>query len=35
LLYAPETLSEKEIEKKRLQKYLEDVEKVKKKYEKR
>lgn len=34
LLYAPETLSEKEIEKKRLQKYLEDVEKVKKKYEK-
>jgi MFS family permease len=35
LLYAPETLSEKEIEKKRLQKYLEDVEKVKKKHEKR
>jgi MFS family permease len=34
LLYAPETLSEKEIEKKRLQKYLEDVEKVKRKYEK-
>lgn len=34
LLYAPETLSEKEIEKKRLQKYLGDVEKVKKKYEK-
>lgn len=33
LLYAPETLSEKEMEKKRLQKYLEDVEKVKKKYE--
>lgn len=31
LLYAPETLSEKEIEKKRLEKYLEDVEKVKKK----
>jgi MFS family permease len=35
LLFAPETLSEKEIEKKRLQKYLEDVEKVKKKHEKR
>jgi len=34
LLYAPETLSEKEIEKKRLEKYLEDVKKVKKKYEK-
>jgi MFS family permease len=34
LLYAPETLSEKEIEKKRLKKYLEDVEKVKKKYAK-
>lgn len=35
LLYAPETLSEKEIEKKRLKKYLEDVEKIKKKkYEK-
>jgi len=34
LLYAPETLSEKEIEKKRLQKYLEDVKKVRKKYKK-
>jgi len=34
LLYAPETLSEKEIEKKRLRKYLEDVKKVKRKYEK-
>jgi hypothetical protein len=35
LLYAPETLPEKEMEKRRLKKYLEDVEKVKKKYEKR
>jgi len=34
LLYAPETLSEKEIEKRRLQKYLEDVKKVKMKHEK-
>ena len=34
LLYAPETLSEKEIEKKRLRKYLEDVKKVKRKHEK-
>lgn len=34
LLYAPETLSEKEMEKKRLQKYLEDVKKVKMKHEK-
>jgi len=34
LLYAPETLSEKEMEKKRLKKYLEDVKKVKMKHEK-
>jgi len=34
LLYAPETLSEKEIEKKRLEKYLEAAKKVKKKREK-
>lgn len=34
LLYAPETLSEKEMEKKRLKKYLEDIKKIKEKYEK-
>lgn len=34
LLYAPETLPEKEIEQRRLKKYLEDVKKVKKKHEK-
>lgn len=34
LLYAPETLPEKVIRKRRLQKYLEDVKKVRKKYEK-
>jgi MFS family permease len=34
LAFAQETLPEKEIEKRRLQKYLEDVEKIKKKYEK-
>lgn len=33
LLYAPETLSEKEIEKKRLSKYLDDAKMVKQKYE--
>lgn len=32
LAFAPETLPEKEIEKKRLEKYLEDVKKVKKNY---
>ena len=34
LLYAPETLPERVIRKRHLQKYLEDVKKVKKKYEK-
>jgi MFS family permease len=33
LLYAPETLSEKEIEKKRLSKYLDDAKRVKQKHE--
>jgi len=35
LLLAPETLSEKEIEKKRLKKYLEDVKKIKNKHERK
>jgi len=34
LAFAPETLPEKEMEKKRLEKYLRDAEKVKRKYEK-
>jgi len=34
LLYAPETLPQKVMEKRQLEKYLEDVKKVKKKYEK-
>jgi len=34
LLYAPETLPERVIRKRHIQKYLEDVKKVKKKYEK-